>query len=362
MPHTIFIPLGNIYETNHLTLTKTTMTKKLLIPFLSFLLLTACNEQKPLENSVSMDGVWNHLEQFDKIAKENNSNRAVGTPGGIASKEYIKQVLGGLGLTSTEQTFTNRGGSQGCNVIVEIKGKSEQKVVLIGSHYDSVKFGPGINDNASGVATLLEIIRAIQNNKITPVNTLRFAFWDSEETGVEGSPVYYNSLSEVDKKQIIAYLNVDMVASIDGEVTISDTDGSTIDSLMSQFTEQEVDAETMNILKQMYESVKFAEGSSELEQMAKDIFTQQGITVKEDLQFARNSDTGPFLAEIPTLGISVFKIITEPTEDGGEAVLFAPCYHQACDDINNVDKGLLGACLKTTAAMIQKLAIDKEAK
>lgn len=338
------------------------MIKKLLILFFAALWLTACNEQKPLENLVSTDGVWNHLEQFDKIAKENNSNRAVGTPGGIASKEYINQVLGGLELTSTEQSFTNRGGDKGCNLIVEIKGKSDQKVVLIGSHYDSVKFGPGINDNASGVAILLEIIGAIQNNKIIPENTLRFAFWDSEETGVEGSPVYYNSLSDTDKKQIIAYLNVDMVASIDGEVTISDTDGSTIDSLMSQFKEQGVDEETFNILKQMYESVKFAEGSSKLEQMAKDIFTQQGITVKEDLTFANNSDTGPFLATVPTLGISVFKMITEPTEDGGEAVLFAPCYHQDCDDINNIDKGLLNACLKTTATMIQKLAIEKEAK
>lgn len=338
------------------------MSKKILIPFLAILLLTACNEQKPLENSVSTDGVWNHLEQFDRIAKENNSNRAVGTPGGIASKEYIKHVLSGLGLTSTEQTFTNRGGDQGCNLTVEIKGKSDQKVVLIGSHYDSVKSGPGINDNASGVAILLEIIGAIQNNKIIPENTLRFAFWDSEETGVEGSPAYYSSLSEADKKQIIAYLNVDMVASIDGEVTISDTDGSTIDSLMSQFKEQEVDKETLNIFKQMYESIKFAEGSSKLEQMAKDIFTQQGITVKEDLTFVNNSDTGPFLATIPTLGISVFKTITEPTEDGGEAVLFAPCYHQACDDINNIDKGLLASCLKATSTMIQKLAIEKETK
>lgn len=336
------------------------MTKKTIFACLLVILLTACSKQKPVEELVSLDGVWNHLEQFDRIAKENNSNRAVGTPGGIASKEYIKSELTKWGLSSTEQNFNNRSGAQGCNLITEIKGKNTEEVIMVGAHYDSVEFGPGINDNASGVGILLEIIRAIQNDKIVPDKTLRFAFWDSEETGVEGSPAYTKELDSLSQNIIKAYLNVDMVASRGGEVYISDTDGSTIDSLMNGYKERGIDGETMDMLRQMHESIRFAEGSLAIENLAKETFAQLGVPVKEDLQFARNSDTNPFLDNIPTLGISVIKIDTEPTEDGGEAVLFAPCYHQACDDINNVDKELLDKCLKAVSVMVQKLAITVE--
>lgn len=327
-------------------------------------LLSACSEQKkqPIDQLVSMDGVWKHLEQFDQIAKENNSNRAVGTPGGIASKDYIKTVLTGLGLTPTEQAFTNRAGAEGCNVLVEIKGKSADDVVMIGAHYDSVVFGPGINDNASGVAAVLEIISTIQNNKIVPDKTLRFAFWDSEETGVEGSPYYYSQLTDADKAQIKAYLNVDMIASKDGEINISDTDGSTVVALMEEYKQQGVDSATIDMLGQMYGSVKFAEGSFRLETLAKEAFEKLGVSVKEDIQFARNSDTNPFLEQIPTLGINVITIIEEPTEDDGVAILYAPHYHQIGDDINNVDKDFLEVCMKAVASMIQQIAIDEEAK
>lgn len=337
------------------------MIKKLLLFSLLLGLFTACAEQKKpiIVDLVSLDSVWNHLVQFDKIAQTNDSNRAVGTLGGIASKEYIEKHLTALGLTPVSQTFVNRSEVEGINLLVEIKGKSEQEVIMIGSHYDSVLFGPGINDNASGVAIVLEIINAIKKNNITPEKTLRFAFWDSEETGVEGSPAYYNNLNDEDKKLISAYINIDMVASKDGEVNISDTDGSTIESLMEEYAQNDLDQATMDMLRQMYESIKFADGSEKLEQLAKDVFGELGMTVTEDLQFARNSDTNPFLAEIPTLGISVIKISTEPTEDGGEMVLFAPCYHQACDDINNIDKGILEKCMKASAMIIQKLAIDQ---
>lgn len=333
-----------------------------ILALLLVVLLSACSETKkqPIDQLVSMDGVWQHLEQFDKIAKENNSNRAVGTPGGIASKDYIKSVLTVLGLNPTEQAFTNRTGAQGCNVLVEIKGKSAENVIMIGAHYDSVEFGPGINDNASGVAAVLEIIAAIQNNKIVPDKTLRFAFWDSEETGVEGSPYYYSQLTDADKAQIKAYLNVDMIASKDGEIKISDTDGSTVAALMDEYKEQGLDSATIDMLGQMYGSVKFADGSLKLETLAKETFEGLGVAVKEDIQFARNSDTNPFLEQIPTLGINVITIIEEPTDDGGVAILYAPNYHQVGDDINNIDKRLLEVCMKAVATMIQKIAIDEE--
>lgn len=335
------------------------MIRRLLFPILFILLMGSCTEEKKatVDELVSFDKVWTHLEKLDQIAKENGSNRAVGTPGGIASREYIAEVLSSLGLTPVYQDFENHNGAEGCNLIVDIKGKAENEIVMIGSHYDSVEFGPGINDNGSGVAAVLEIISAIQNNKIVPEKTLRFGFWDSEETGVEGSPAYYKSLGD-DAKQIIAYLNVDMIASKGGEIMISDTDGSTMGELMDGYKEAGIDSDMMTILGEMFASIKFAEGSVKLEEMAKEIFGELGMIVKEDLQFARNSDTYPFMENIPTLGIMATKTISEPTDDGGEMVLFAPCYHQACDDINNIDKDILQSCLKAVSIMIQRLAIE----
>lgn len=334
------------------------MMKKLLFPFLFLFLTLSCSkEQKDLAELVSFDSVWKHLEQFDKIAKENNSNRAVGTPGGIACKNYIVGILKELGLEPVEQAFTNRSGAQGCNVIAEVKGKSEIEIILIGSHYDSVEFGPGINDNASGVAIVLDIITAIQQNGITPEKTLRFAFWDSEETGVEGSPYYYKSLSEADKKQIAAYINIDMMASKDGEIQISDADGSTVDAKLEELAKGNADEEAMEMMKAFYGSIKFAEGSAELEQLVRDAYTQVGATVVDDLTFVMNSDTAPFFSEVPTIGISVVKIISETNEDGDDIISFAPCYHKPCDDISNIDKTILEQCLKASSIIVKQLAL-----
>lgn len=336
------------------------MMNKLFLPFLFLILIVGCsNEQKDLTELVSYDSAWKHLEQFDKIAKENNSNRAVGTPGGIASKNYIVGILKGLGLEPVEQAFTNRSGAQGCNVIAEVKGKSEEEVIMIGSHYDSVLFGPGINDNASGVAIVLDIITAIRQNGIVPEKTLRFAFWDSEETGVEGSPFYYKSLSEADKKQIAAYLNIDMMASKGGEIQISDADASTVDAKLEELTKSGADEEAMEMMKAFYGSIKFAEGSGELEQLVKDAYAQVGASVVDDLSFVMNSDTAPFFAEVPTIGISVVKIISETNEDGDDIISFAPCYHQSCDDINNIDNTILEQCLKASSIIVKRLALDK---
>lgn len=339
------------------------MTKKIFFFTIVLLSLTACNQkQKQLIDLVNYDSVWNHLVAFDKIGKQNSSNRAVGTPGGIASKNYILDFLTASGLTPVVQDFTNRSGAQGSNLTVDIKGKNEESVVLIGAHYDSVVFGPGINDNASGVSILLEIIGGIQKVGIMPDKTLRFAFWDSEETGVEGSAAYYNSLSEDDKKQISAYLNVDMVASFNGEIQISDTDGSTVQGMLDEAVKNGVEPESIEMLKTFYSAMKFAPGSDKLEQLTKDAFAQLNVEVVEDLTFAMNSDTGPFFAQIPTIGITVVKESTELTEDGGEILSFAPCYHQACDDINNIDKSILESCLKAVSIIIQQIGIDATSK
>ena len=66
------------------------------------------------------------------------------------------------------------------NVIAELPGKNTNNVVMAGAHLDSVGEGPGINDNGSGSAALLET--ALNMAKLKPENTLRFAWWGAEES------------------------------------------------------------------------------------------------------------------------------------------------------------------------------------
>jgi aminopeptidase S len=86
---------------------------------------------------------------------------------------------------------------------------------MIGAHLDSVPEGPGIVDNGSGVATLLEIATQLGADPSVQ-NRVRFAFFGDEENGAVGSTAYVKGLSASDRKKIKLYLNVDMVASSNG--------------------------------------------------------------------------------------------------------------------------------------------------
>jgi Zn-dependent M28 family amino/carboxypeptidase len=98
------------------------------------------------------------------------------------------------------------------NVIAQTKTGSTANVVMAGAHLDSVPEGPGINDNGSGVAAVLET--ALQMGTEPKVrNAVRFGFWGGEEEGLKGSDNYVGSLNVDQLKDIALYLNFDMLGS-----------------------------------------------------------------------------------------------------------------------------------------------------
>jgi acetylornithine deacetylase/succinyl-diaminopimelate desuccinylase-like protein len=99
------------------------------------------------------------------------------------------------------------------NVIADTKEGREDCTVIVGAHLDSVPEGPGINDNGSGSATVLEIAEKMSELGIEPQNRVRFAFWGAEELGLFGSKHYVAQLDERQLGDIAVYLNFDMVAS-----------------------------------------------------------------------------------------------------------------------------------------------------
>ena len=106
------------------------------------------------------------------------------------------------------------------SIIAELAGSRPGKVVMLGAHLDSVIDGPGINDNGSGVAALLEIARALGGSR--PGTTIRLAFWSGEELGLLGSVRYVTGLSAQDRAAILVYLNADMLASPNGFAGVYD--------------------------------------------------------------------------------------------------------------------------------------------
>jgi carboxypeptidase Q len=91
-------------------------------------------------------------------------------------------------------------------------------VLVLGAHTDSIRFGPGINDDGSGVAALLEVALYLPNYNHT--NAVRFGFWTAEEEGLLGSKHYVEHLSSNELMKVRAYLNFDMIGSGNGVIGV----------------------------------------------------------------------------------------------------------------------------------------------
>jgi aminopeptidase S len=161
---------------------------------------------------ISVANVQSHLTQLQSIATANGGNRSTGRPGYQASVDYVKGKLDAAGYSTQVQSFSTSSGTS-YNVIATKVGSDPNSVVMAGGHLDSVSVGPGINDNGSGSAALLETALAYAASGQTPKNTLRFGFWGAEELGLVGSKAYAASLPASEKDKIRLYLNFDMIGS-----------------------------------------------------------------------------------------------------------------------------------------------------
>src|SRR5204862_7410889 len=95
------------------------------------------------------------------------------------------------------------------NVIAELRGReSADEWVIVGAHLDSWDFGAGAQDNATGVAMVVEAARAIAAWTDRPRRSIRFALWGGEEQGQLGSGAYV-SAHEAELDGCIANLNAD---------------------------------------------------------------------------------------------------------------------------------------------------------
>ena len=162
------------------------------------------------------------------LADDSLEGREAGSRGGRAAAGYLLDQLRRLTLAggSTSGEFTQSFGAGYRNLLAQLPGSDPQlrhEVLVVSAHYDHVgygarynSFGPfgyvhnGADDNASGVAALLEVIDALQRTGYRPRRTIYFAFWDAEEKGLLGSRYWLNHCP-LNPQQIRLMVNLDMV-------------------------------------------------------------------------------------------------------------------------------------------------------
>ena len=249
---------------------------------------------------------------------------------GRPREPVIRASLGRPGVTIPTLFIAHRAAAAlraGARVDVRVRAVSELRVsdnvlaaapgparhsVMAGAHLDSVPGSPGLNDNGSGVAAVLDVAERLAADG-KPPERIRFAFWTAEELGLIGSRAFVRRLEPTERRAIAAYLNLDMVGSPHPRPIVY--------AARTDPTEQRLERLLLAGLR------------------------REGITARSRAVPSR-SDHSPFArAGIPVGGL--FTGAGRPAD---------PCYHRACDDLSNVDAKLTQAMADAARRALVRLA------
>jgi Zn-dependent M28 family amino/carboxypeptidase len=199
------------------------------------------------------------------------------------------------------------------NVLADAAGDGSGALTVVGAHLDSVPAGPGINDNGSGSAAVLETALQLPPQAR---RGLRFAFWGAEEIGLVGSRHHVGALSEDERRRVALYINLDMVGSPNFVRLVQRSSAS---SALADVARHELLAD----------------------------FNEHNLPVSERGGGSYGTDDASFFEKgIATVGL--YTGADRPKSEA-DARLFGgtagrpndPCYHQACDTVDNINRGVL---------------------
>jgi Peptidase family M28/PA domain len=212
------------------------------------------------------------------------------------------------------------------NVIAEL-GRGPL-VAMAGGHLDSVSEGPGINDNASGVAVLLELAEALGRTQRKPRGRVRLAFWGAEELGLHGSRRHVRTMPAGERRSLRGYLNLDMVASGNGGRFLYGGQGGR---------------------------------TGVAARAVRRVLRARGVPVK-GAGLSGASDHEPFARRgVPVIGVysgsDEIKSRSDRRAWGGRAGRpYDPCYHRACDRLARIDRRTFAQLADAAAAALWTLA------
>lgn len=282
----------------------------------------ACSFQQKAENAANAGAIGaiifnqgNSEDRKELISATLGDSFSGGIPVMFATYDNGVTWSNTAGLEMTMVADVVREATETQNLIAETKLGNPDNIIMAGAHLDSVSEGAGINDNGSGSAALLEM--AIQMSKAFPVNKVRFAWWGAEEAGLVGSTEYVLGLSDEEKAKIKVYLNYDMIGSINYGNFIYDGDGSEFE-------------------------LQGPPGSAATEALFAKYFELRGLEA-ESTEISFRSDYAQFFEEGIAFGglftgAEGIKTEEQAAKFGGEAgIAYDPCYHAACDNMQNIN-------------------------
>jgi len=247
---------------------------------------------------------------------------AVEIPVVSVTDEAVRALRAADGAEAYLRVETEQPPSTLRNVVAQ--AGSGPRVVMLGAHLDSVLDGPGINDNGSGVAALLEVARGVVETGVPAGWAVRIGLWGAEEFGSIGSRAYVATLED----DVVAYLNLDMTGSPNGATLI-------------------------------YDEASAAPGSERITAAYEAWFAQMGEP-SDPVDIGGSSDHFAFIqAEIPTGGLFAGAGETgsaaQPAASGTAGEPPDPCYHLACDGIENVDLARVALFADATLGVTYRL-------
>jgi Zn-dependent M28 family amino/carboxypeptidase len=227
------------------------------------------------------------------------------------------------------------------NVLTEADSRGNGPLIVVGAHLDSVPEGPGINDNGSGSAAVLEAALVLADTFQRAPANVQFAFWGAEERGLVGSRHHVGALSEDERRKIGVYINLDMVGSPN----------------FGRFVQRSPEADS--------------EFAMSVRQKLLGEFKDRSVPVEERGGGRTGTDDAAFFQKgIPTVGLHTGsgapKSQAQADLFGGAAGKpYDPCYHKACDTTANIDRGALEentrALVRVLEAVIPGAAGDAKA-
>ena len=200
--------------------------------------------------SITPDELKRHV---DVLSDDSFEGREAGSRGGRAAGNYLWQHFerNGLRGIGDNGSFFQSFNSSARNIVGLLEGSDpelKREIVLIGAHYDHVGYGKpnnsygpwgyihnGADDNASGVAGLLEVLDAVKQLPSPPKRSILFALWDGEEQGLLGSQ-HWTANPTLPLDRIVLAINLDMIGRLrNGKVeVIGSRSGSGLRRLVSE--------------------------------------------------------------------------------------------------------------------------------
>jgi len=289
-----------------------------------------CQFQVKVDNAVAAgavgvvimnEGTENRTDAFSGVLSKGAAIPVVGV-----SYEFGRSLATGAGGTVRLAVNAVQGTRSTRNVVADTGSDDKGPLIVVGAHLDSVPEGPGMNDNGSGSAAVLEA--ALRLAQEPARGRMRFAFWGAEERGLIGSRHHVASLSEDERRQIAVYVNLDMVGSPNFARFVRSS-AATPEGLAAVVRNEFIaDFRAHDLPFEQRTGGRF--GSDDAS------FSQKGIAT-----------VGLYT------GASAQKPESEAKLFGGTSGRpYDPCYHRACDTIENINREVLE---QNTRALVRAL-------